>query len=459
MSHIMELLKSLLTMDYLGDSAGLTSEQTDKVLQFQDLTGVEDISICRDVLQRHQWSLEVAVQEQLNIKEGRPSVYASEARPPAVISDHLAQHVFYSPPSDGSASGFKGFLRNVIRVFFSLCYNSLLSLFSTVFRIFGATERAPLTNPLQDVMTFIQSYDEKYTSQHPVFYQGTYSQVLNDAKRELKFLLIYLHNEDAVDTARFCRTTLANTAVINYVNQHFFFWGCSTRSGEGYKVLQLYRPTYYPYLSVVVLKEGRMTIVARMEGYCAAEMLHQRLATIVHDFEANLVTARADRMEQSLNRSLRAHQDEAYMESLRADQEKERRREEERRVAAEILRREEEERLAEQERKMSIAREKIELVTKVPKEPNLDHPDAVHVVIKLPCGTRLERRFLKTHSLEAIFYFVFCHPSAPDAFEITRNFPKRVLKCRATSSNCSIQTIDEAGLSNREVLFVNDLDA
>lgn len=129
-------------MDYLGDSAGLTSEQTDKVLQFQDLTGVEDISICRDVLQRHQWSLEVAVQEQLNIKEGRPSVYASEARPPAVISDHLAQHVFYSPPSDGSASGFKGFLRNVIRVFFSLCYNSLLSLFSTVFRIFGATERA-----------------------------------------------------------------------------------------------------------------------------------------------------------------------------------------------------------------------------------------------------------------------------------------------------------------------------
>lgn len=36
------------------------------------------------------------------------------------------------------------------------------------------------------------------------------------------------------------------------------------------------------------------------------------------------------RVEASLNRSLRAHQDEAFLESLRADQEKERRREEQR---------------------------------------------------------------------------------------------------------------------------------
>lgn len=38
---------------------GLTNEQTEKVLQFQDLTGIEDINVCRDVLIRHQWDLEV----------------------------------------------------------------------------------------------------------------------------------------------------------------------------------------------------------------------------------------------------------------------------------------------------------------------------------------------------------------------------------------------------------------
>lgn len=39
---------------------GLTNEQTEKVLQLQDLTGIEDMSICRDVLIRHQWDLEVS---------------------------------------------------------------------------------------------------------------------------------------------------------------------------------------------------------------------------------------------------------------------------------------------------------------------------------------------------------------------------------------------------------------
>lgn len=62
-----------------------------------------------------------------------------------------------------------------------------------------------ITNPLEDVRSFIKAYEEKYSSVHPVFYQGTYSQVLNDAKRELKFLLVYLHKDDAVDTPLFCR--------------------------------------------------------------------------------------------------------------------------------------------------------------------------------------------------------------------------------------------------------------
>lgn len=46
-------------MDLEDNAMGLTHEQTDKILQFQDLTGIEDMSICRDVLQRHQWDLEV----------------------------------------------------------------------------------------------------------------------------------------------------------------------------------------------------------------------------------------------------------------------------------------------------------------------------------------------------------------------------------------------------------------
>lgn len=47
-----------------------------------------------------------------------------------------------------------------------------------------------------------------------------------------------------------------------------------------------------------------------------------------------------------------------------------------------------------------MQREKVDAVDKIPSEPDASNPDAVHVVFKLPSGCRLERRFLKSHSLE-----------------------------------------------------------
>lgn len=49
-----------------GDS--LTNEQTEKVLQFQDVTGIEDINVSRDVLIRHHWNLEVELRPQSRSK-------------------------------------------------------------------------------------------------------------------------------------------------------------------------------------------------------------------------------------------------------------------------------------------------------------------------------------------------------------------------------------------------------
>ena len=61
-------------------------------------------------------------------------------------------------------------------------------------------------------------------------------------------------------------------------------------------------------------------------------------------------------------------------------------------------------------RKDQIVKMKIEMANEIPDEPSVDNADAVRIVIKLPDGQRLERRFLMTHSLKHIYYFVFCHP-------------------------------------------------
>lgn len=76
---------------------------------------------------------------------------------------------------------------------------------------------ADVTDPVADVLSFIRLYEENYGYVHPVFYQGTYSQALNDAKQELRFLLVYLHCEEHEDTAKFCRwcTMLVSFAFLN----------------------------------------------------------------------------------------------------------------------------------------------------------------------------------------------------------------------------------------------------
>lgn len=61
------------------------------------------------------------------------------------------------------------------------------------------------SDPVEDVMTFIRSYEERYGNVHPVFYQGSYSQALSDAKQELRFLLVYLQKDEAQDTDQWCR--------------------------------------------------------------------------------------------------------------------------------------------------------------------------------------------------------------------------------------------------------------
>lgn len=58
--------------------------------------------------------------------------------------------------------------------------------------------------------------------------------------------------------------------------------------------------------------------------------------------------------------------------------------------------------------------------------------------------------------LQDVYNFVFCQPGSPDSFEITTNFPKRVLD---TKDSMAHMTLASVGLRNREVLFVNDLDA
>lgn len=425
----------------------LSGDQTENILQFQDLTGIEDLSICRDVLQRHNWNLEVAVQEQLNLYEGRPSMYAqdSRSRPPQVVDDSSSRIYFNYSGNSGGSGGFISYI-------FSMCYNIVSSIIQLVFSIFRTGVRPVSSDPVEDVMNFIRSYKERYGSNHPVFYQGSYSQALSDAKQELRFLLVYLHKDEAQDVDQWCRNTLGDSEVVRYVNTHTLFWACNVQSGEGYKVAEALKSGSYPFLALIVLKDNRMTIVGRMEGTPSPSDLISRVQTIVDHNEINLIQARQDRAERSAAQSLRQQQDQAYEESLRADQEKDRKREEERKAREEQEAKAKEELNAQEKEIQRIRLEKELTVHKVPLEPEPTNPNSCHLQIKLGERT-MKRCFLMSDTVEDVYHWIFSQPDSPASFEITTSFPKRVLyPCR------DILSLSQAGLTHREVLHVNDLD-
>lgn len=152
-----------------------------------------------------------------------------------------------------------------------------------------------VTDPLGDVLQFIRTYNEKYP-EHPVFYQGTYAQALTDAKRELKFLAVYLHNEaNNSKVTKFCRRSLSDPNVIQYINRHMLFWACDVATPEGFRVSQSVAARNYPFIVVVGLRANRMTIMTRSEGDCPPEELLTWLKSVVDDNDVWLSKARADR--------------------------------------------------------------------------------------------------------------------------------------------------------------------
>jgi len=132
----------------------LSNEETEKVLQFQELTGIDDINVCRDILIRHHWNLEIAFQERERMNEGVPSLFASspDTRAPTVLNDRFLQHIFISNRNNnntnnsvvagGGPGGMIGLFSYVVNSLISWCYTTLSSFIQTLFSVFTERERS-----------------------------------------------------------------------------------------------------------------------------------------------------------------------------------------------------------------------------------------------------------------------------------------------------------------------------
>lgn len=130
----------------------LTNEETEKILQFQELTGIDDINVARDILIRYNYNLELAFTEREKLNSGVPSLYASSqdsSRAPAVLNDRFLQHIFISNNrnnnnnvNNGGNSGIFGLLNYVVNSLFNWCYSTLSTFVQTLLSVFSERDRS-----------------------------------------------------------------------------------------------------------------------------------------------------------------------------------------------------------------------------------------------------------------------------------------------------------------------------
>ncbi|KXJ89407.1 thioredoxin-like protein [Microdochium bolleyi] len=286
---------------------------------------------------------------------------------------------------------------------------------------FRGTAGRRMLLPRDTAARFKREFEEEYGTSALSFYEGGFAQALDEAKKELKFLIMVLVSPEHDDTESFTRETLLSpdvTAFINDPQNNIILWGGNVLDSEAYQVATEYNATKFPFTCVVCLtpREGstRMSIVKRLVGPVAPQTYVAELQAAITKYAPDLASARAERTAQEVTRNLRNEQDSAYERSLAVDRERARQRKEAEAAAALAEKTAQEE--AEAAERLARLREQWRRwrATTIAPEPDstANAKDIVRLALKMPegsgAGQRIVRKFAATTTVEELYAFVEC---------------------------------------------------
>ena len=447
----------------------ITPEQTEVLLQFQELTGINSLERCKEILIGYNWNLELAVQDFLNGREGQQQIRPTHSghfqtatdqvreltRPVPVNIFHPRQRIFYASATRGPLD-WRTWFKWLFSLPFRFAFATVFDVVIFFYRIFVPDPRSKITDPYGDVRSFIDDFETAYGFMHPHFERSTYSQAMQKAKEEFSFLIIYLTNFKSQDCKSFNETCLLNPDVYEYINSsNVLFWGCSVEKPEGYRVSKIFRSRVEPFMAIVGLRDNKLTLVGRLEGPQSPVELLVRLRKVINENQQFLNNARRDAEERRVNRRIIEDQNDAYLESLKADQEKMKKRKEEELAKKKQQEEERLQKLIKKQQKQERAILKRTIKESFPQEPSPDEEGSLPLAFKMPSGERINRIFKSSDSISLLRSYVYCQPSCPSKFDIMKSFPRRSLPNPEVNDNAEMEsTLAEFGLAKNELLFV-----
>jgi len=349
------------------------------------------------------------------------------------------------PAPAAAAAGWWGLLTRLIRSPFDYVLGPALRFLMSFFGALIPT--VPKPDPPETLRAFFES--EQLTG--PKFFNGPLKEALATSKKDLKFMLLYIHRVGHPIGDRICRQTLATPSVAEFLNDNLIFWGETNSSREGRVVeAQLRRlgPAGVPFFAMVCLKQHQMQVVWHHFGFVAPEDLLSHLVVQMEQNQSALVEEQANRDQNVLNQSIRAEQDAAYEASLEEDRNKAAAaRAVEVKLKAEEDAKEEAvaaEAAAVLERETTLETKKTEL----PEPPAKGEP-STRIRLKFPDGATVNRVFSPDNTVSCLFDFVDVEERVAADFSLFTAHPRAVIEN-------SDKTFAEAGLVPAARIMVED---
>ncbi|KAM3187953.1 hypothetical protein ACTXT7_001275 [Hymenolepis weldensis] len=298
----------------------LSEQQSSALTHFKDISGISEDDIAKNILESNNWDLERAVHNFMGYNDpSEQNIRRRNVETSSVDFSSADQTEFSDPPPNVS------WYRRFPFTLFSPVRWAFSATMSVFHFLFWPDPRISITDPAGDVRNFIEYFKKTYVSalnedqtdvdlvpppRMPHFFNGTYADALKEAKRSLRFLIVYLHGDSHENSDVFCRDTLLDPTFLDFLtenSENVLFWGCNINSPEGYRVSETFRERTYPFIGVVGLSNNplysstsfgsptRMALLGRIEGLIQATELITRINLIMDDHQGVIVAERADK--------------------------------------------------------------------------------------------------------------------------------------------------------------------
>ncbi|KAK4536442.1 hypothetical protein CDCA_CDCA08G2467 [Cyanidium caldarium] len=440
---------------------------------FKTVSSVEDDRVAEAILAANAWDVERAVNAFLNddgaLTGASAASTATTAAPVSVASTELRRRAGGRAGSDSTAartdaplplhpeappslppvsylwsalqSGVGALLRYPLRWLHMLC-SLCVSLVARALRVPAHYVRGrPLT--LRGVAAaddFERFFRHRYGDDcpHPGFFRGTYQEALRYSMEANKFVLVYLHSELHHASDGFVRRVLSDPELVRFIDDHFVFCAASVhRSAEAAELAEYLTPLAYPYMAVVygsrrwpqgqlidlrVFSDADWSVHDDASAPLSAIDVLLWLQNVIVEYGESLRRAQELREQREASRRLREEQDREFHRSLEADRAAEQQRQREQQRMREAIEQAEERERAERERRETRR-------AALPAEPPAGTEGAAAVLLRLPDGSRQERRF----PAQATFAPLFDWADACCAVDLSTHafhtsFPKRAFR-------------------------------